>query len=457
MGEEPAKIDRLGGRWGRALLRPLAVNDARAGFWVQHVRVGVALSEVSAFVVMAYVVLADRPHRALALTIALIVIAASPLLLALPIERLATSPYGALLFYLWSVAVTLVILAAALLDGGTESPLTWLFVLTMTFGVLAYPPLGVVLVGTLMVTAYLTVAVVDSSVSSVTFVVVAVLSTFTVMTAWVSRNHWHTYEQQLLLTARLAELDRAREEFVATTSHEVRTPVASILGYVELLEESQPEPDQARFLAAIRRSADRLRDLSEDLLVLSRGESGGRAHDSGDRCLGEADLVEIARGVCETMAPLAARQQITLDLQLPSEPLTVTGSAEQLERAVLNLVSNAVKYTASGGRVACTLRRLGQEAVIRVDDTGIGIADDELQRLFTRFYRASSARDRSIAGVGLGLSIVQEIVHAHGGRIEVTSRLDHGTSFIAHLPCSQPSGHDESPRPPADPELVASG
>lgn len=429
--------------WVSGLLRPLAVDDAGAKFWVRHVRVGTALSEAAACVVTVYVIFADRPHRAAFLTIAFVVMAASPLLLLLPIQKWSTNSRGPLLFYLWSIAVTLVIMAVALLDGGAESPLMWLFVLTMTFAALAYPPLGVMLVGAFMVSAYLAVVIIDDSLATGTVVVTSVLVMFTGMTAWVARNHWDPYAQQVLLTARHAELDLAREEFIATTSHEVRTPVASILGYVELLEDPRVQPeDVAKFLATIRRNADQLGDLAEDLLVLSHWETEQRRRESGEEIRGEVDLVEVVSRVGETLASLAAGQGISMEIEVPNEPLAVTGSAEQIERAVLNLASNAVKYTAASGQVAFSVRRDADEAVIEVRDTGIGIAAEELQRLFGRFFRASSARARSIAGVGLGLSIAREIFSAHGGSIEVSSQLDQGTTFVVRLPCLPPTSAD---------------
>jgi signal transduction histidine kinase len=429
-------------------LRPLAGDDAGQKFWVRHVKVGVALTESSAAVVVAYVLLADRPHRTLLLSIAVLVMATSPLLLVLPRHILSDGVRGPLVFYLWSVAVTAVVAAIALLDGGAESPLLWLLVLTMTFAALAYPPPGVVLMGVVMVGAYLAVVAIDASLGADTLLVAAVLLSFTVMTAWVSGNHWNTYEQQRLLAVRMAELDRTREEFIATTSHELRTPVASILGYVELLEEmdSAPDPHAPGFLTKIRRNAERLQVLSEDLLVLFHWEAERRRREAAPEP-GRSDLVEVAVRVRETMAPLAVRQHVSLAVHAPAEPLEVPGAADQLERALLNLVSNAVKYTPGGGAVRCRLTREVDEAVVEVRDDGIGIAEDELEGLFGRFFRASSARERSIAGVGLGLSIVHEIVTSLGGRIHVSSQLGVGTTFVLRLPCWRPGGPVAEPPP----------
>lgn len=441
MHPKGAGVGRALMSWAGELLRPLASDEAGEEFWGRHVRVGVAMTESSAVVVAAYVVLADRPQRTLLLIVAALVMVLSPLLLAVPLDVLSTGVLGPLIFYLWSIGVTGVVAGISVVDGGAESPLLWLLVLTMTFAALAYPPPGVVLMGVVMVAAYLAVVINDSALTPATMLVAAVLLSYTVMTAWVSRNHWDTYEQQLLLAARMAELDRTREEFVATTSHELRTPVASILGYVELLEDS-PEatnPHLPGFLAKIRRNAERLQGLSEDLLVLCHWDSDERSKDNDGLPPGETDLVEVAGRVSETMAPLATRQQVSLEISVPPTALVVIGAPDQLERALLNLVSNAVKYTPAGGVVSCHLSRVDDEVVIEVHDTGIGIAEEELESLFRRFFRASSARERSIAGVGLGLSIVQEIVASLGGRVEVSSRLGSGTSFVVRLPIAVPA------------------
>ena len=422
--------------WAVDLLKPLAGDQAGEEFWGRHLRVGVATTEISAALVTVYVAFADRPHRTLLLVTAALVMAASPLLLKVPVRVLSVGVRGPLIFYLWSVVVTGVVAFVAYLDGGAESPLLWLLVLTMAFAALAYPSAGVVLMGVLMVGAYLAVVIADDSLTSATLLVAGVLLSFTAMTSWVARNHWDTYEQQLLWVARMAELDRNREEFVATTSHELRTPVASILGYVELLEDSPvvPDPNLPAFLAKIRRNAERLEGLSEELLVLFHWDSDGRRGDGEEQLPGETDLVEVAGRVQETMAPLASRQQVSLDFDVPAEPLPVHGAVDQLERALLNLVGNAVKYTPAGGLVSCRLTQESTEAVIEVRDTGIGIAPDEIDALFRRFFRASSARERSIAGVGLGLSIVDEIITSLRGSIDVSSELGGGSVFVVRLP-----------------------
>ncbi len=310
--------------------------------------------------------------------------------------------------------------------------------------------------GGFMVLAYMAVAAIDDSFGATTLVVAAVLLSFTVMTAWVSRNHWDTYEKQLLLTERLAEVDRAREEFVATTSHELRTPVTSILGYIELIHDSEVRLDSETlaFLDSMRRNAERLRGLSENLLVLSSWDTEKRNQRAATDPAPDTDLVTVAERVRATMAPLAWKQQVQLAFELPSRPLSVAGSAEQLERAVLNLVSNAVKYTPEGGQVTCTLKRKDNEAVVVVRDTGIGMAQEDVNRLFTRFFRATSAREHSIPGVGLGLSIVHTIITEYGGRINVSSTLHEGTTFVVHLP-ARSTPQDTAGNNADDPALLA--
>lgn len=426
-------------RMATALLHPAGSDDSRADFWVGHIRVGVAISEIAAVIASAYFLLDDRPHKYAAVAIAGTVVVLSPLLLLLPIKRLAAGLAGLAVFYLWSVAIVVVIVAVALLDGGAESPLNWLLLLAMVYAALAYPPLGVVLIGIWSTAAFVFVAVVDHAVGSYSLMVVAALGIYTLMAAWVSHNQWKAFDQQRLLTQRLAAVDHARQQFVASTSHELRTPVTSILGYLELLEDQLGEDEQG-YLQILQRNSERLRDLAESLLVIARLESDDTPRSFVDTSSNEgADLGEVATWVRQTMAPLATAQRVSLALELPDHPLKVPASEDQIEKVLLNLMSNAVKYTPEGGSVTCSLSRVGTQARIEVRDTGIGMAPDDVDRLFTRYFRAESARANSIAGVGLGLSIVHEIVTAHGGQIEVSSELDRGTTIVALLPLAPAS------------------
>jgi signal transduction histidine kinase len=413
-------------------LRPAGSDDSRADFWVRHVRVGVAISEVASIIAAAYFLLADRPHKYVALTIAVLVMVVTPFLLLLPIARLAAGLGGLAIFYLWSVAIVVVISTVALLDGGVESPLNWLLLLAMVYAALAYPPLGVVLIGVYTTAAFGLIAVLDSAVNSYSLMVVAALGIYAVMATWVSHNQWRAFDEQRRLTQRLAAADHARQQFLASTSHELRTPVTSILGYLELLAD-ELGPDHQSYLEVLSRNTERLGDLAESLVVLSRLESEDAPRPVPQTGLG-ADLGEVASWARQTMAPLALARQVTLTLEVPEHPLQVSGSEDQVEQVLINLMSNAVKYTPEGGSVVCSLQRVGTRARIEMRDTGIGMAPEDVDRLFTRYFRAESARASSIDGVGLGLSIVHEIVTAHGGQIEVTSQLGAGTTVVVLLP-----------------------
>lgn len=239
-------------------------------------------------------------------------------------------------------------------------------------------------------------------------------------------------------TRRLAELDHQRDQFVATASHELRTPVASILGYAELLQdqEVQLDPGARAWVAAITRNAARLRGLSESLLMLSRSDAGHR----GER--GPTDLAHVVSGAWEPLAALDVARGLDLACEVPATPVTVLGEAQSLERVVLNLVGNALKFTPDGGRVHCSLDVTGSHALLRVDDTGIGIPAEDQPQLFSRFFRGAAARDGAIQGTGLGLSIVRSIVDEHGGEIGVESEPGRGTTVTVTLPLA--SGHDEA-------------
>jgi len=192
--------------WVWLLSRPLAGDEHRVRFWIRHVQLGVVLTELAAIIVACYALAAHRPQQTLLLVIAIVLMAAVPAVLALPMRRLCRDHRGALVFYAWTVATTALICAVSLIDGGAASPLTWLLVLTLTYAGLAYPPLGVAAMGLLMIGAYLSVCAAAPAPSAHTAVTTSVLALFTVMVAWASRNQWDMADQQALLAGRLAAL-----------------------------------------------------------------------------------------------------------------------------------------------------------------------------------------------------------------------------------------------------------
>lgn len=265
--------------------------------------------------------------------------------------------------------------------------------------------------------------------------------------------------QQLLMQAlekertaveRLQALDHAKNDFVSTVSHELRTPVTSIVGYTEMLRDGTvdvPRDDQAPFLDAIARNADRLIGLADDLLTLSGLESG--AAELGRERIDLGALVERSR---ETLVPLLHGRDLAVTYRLPEDDCVVVhGDAEHLDRVLVNLVSNAVKFTDDGGRIEIGVSAEAGEAVLAVSDTGIGIPAEEQSRLFTKFFRSTTAQRRAIQGTGLGLSIVHSVVAAHGGRILVRSAHLAGTTFSVRLPLQDSPAPTALPRPAAEP------
>jgi PAS domain S-box-containing protein len=239
-----------------------------------------------------------------------------------------------------------------------------------------------------------------------------------------------------------AEADRLKNEFFALVSHELRTPLTSIVGYVELVREGEAgdlNDQQRRFLGVVERNARRLQRLVGDLLFVAQVEAGTLALDSG-----RADLAQIVRDAVEGATPRA--EQLGVAVAAEVEPLPqVDGDGDRLGQLVDNLVSNALKFTPAGGRVTVALGRDGGEAVLSVADTGIGIPPAEQARLFDRFYRASTAVEEEIPGIGLGLSICQAIAEGHGGRIEVMSEVGAGTTFRVRLPLARRGPGGRSP------------
>jgi len=231
---------------------------------------------------------------------------------------------------------------------------------------------------------------------------------------------------------RIKQLENTRQEFVANVSHELRTPLSLIKGYVETLLEGARE-DAAkctRFLQMIEKHTDRLTFLIEDLLTISRLESGRVVMNRNP-----VDLHNEAQHVVDDLRTRAAEKNVLLEIDVP-EGLNASADADRLQQVLYNLVENAIKYGRNDGRVRIGARLLeGQSKVeVRVEDDGPGIPGDARERVFERFYRVDRARARESGGTGLGLSIVKHIVQAHGGEVWVKSELGEGTTFFFTLP-----------------------
>jgi two-component system, OmpR family, sensor kinase len=242
-------------------------------------------------------------------------------------------------------------------------------------------------------------------------------------------------EMEEQVVAQLRRLDRAKDEFVSTVSHELRTPLTSIAGYVELFEDGFVEdltPQQRGMLAVVRRNVDRLRSLIEDLLTLSRVES--------DAFRTSFDLVDLGAVTCDVardIVEIAERSGVLVSGTRPEHPVLVRGDAGQLARAVLNLLTNAVKFSPPGSRVELGLVEREGLAEVSVVDQGIGIPAEELATLGTRFFRASNAVGAEITGTGLGLRIVQTIADNHGGVLRLESAQGEGTTARLLVPLAR--------------------
>ena len=227
------------------------------------------------------------------------------------------------------------------------------------------------------------------------------------------------------------ELDRLKDDFVATVSHELRTPLTSMMGFLEMIREGEAgelTDEQQRFLAIVYRSSERLQRLVGDLLFVARLDANGLQLQ-----FGPVDLDEVVRDAVESSGALARARNLDLRLEATSVPV-VTGDKERLSQLVGNLVSNALKFTPAGGRVTVRMFADGLHAVVEVEDDGIGIPAAEQDRLFQRFFRSSIATEQAIPGTGLGLVISRAIAEAHGGTIGVRSDAGAGACFRLELP-----------------------
>lgn len=233
--------------------------------------------------------------------------------------------------------------------------------------------------------------------------------------------------------SQLRRLERVRQEFVANASHELKTPLASIKACVETLMDGAMEDEEirVRFLQTMNEQSDRLDRLVRDLLALTRIESEGMKTDVHPVPLAESVAVCVERH-----RQNAKRKQMRIVVEAPVDAVMVSGDEESLEQILDNLIDNAIKYTNDGGTVTIRWRADEGHGLLEVEDTGIGIPQSHLTRIFERFYRVDKARSRELGGTGLGLSIVKHLSQALGGTVAVSSRLGKGTIFTIQLPLS---------------------
>jgi two-component system phosphate regulon sensor histidine kinase PhoR len=234
----------------------------------------------------------------------------------------------------------------------------------------------------------------------------------------------------------LRRVEEMRADFVANASHELRTPLAALSGFIDTLQGPAKEDAKARerFLTIMHAQATRMARLIDDLLSLSRVELS--AHVRPDTSI---DIVPIIRQVADGLEPLARERQVLVEIDLPEKPVLIAGDREELLRLFENLIENALKYGASGGKVIVSLSAAASgegapEIRVMVRDFGPGIAPEHLPRLTERFYRVDIGDSRSQGGTGLGLSLVKHILNRHRGRLLIESVPKHGATFTACFP-----------------------
>jgi two-component system phosphate regulon sensor histidine kinase PhoR len=230
----------------------------------------------------------------------------------------------------------------------------------------------------------------------------------------------------------LKKVDQLRRDFVANISHELRTPLSILRGYIETLLDT-PETSRAersRILKVMERHSKRLDLLVDDLLTLAQLESG-----NPNLQLGAIDLPSFFREVIRDWEKKLANKQLNVVVDLPAGLPAIRADRVRLQEALYNLLDNAVKYSREHGEIRLIGRQRDEEIVLSVSDDGVGIALDELPRIFERFYRVDKARSHdSVRGTGLGLAIVKHIAQLHGGRVEAESELERGTTIRIILP-----------------------
>ena len=230
----------------------------------------------------------------------------------------------------------------------------------------------------------------------------------------------------------LKKVDQVRRDFVANVSHELRTPLSILRGYIETLLDSPktPREELTRILRVMERHSDRLELLVEDLLTLAQLESG-----KPDLQIGTVDLSSFFPEMVRDWEKKLTSKQLNMSVDVPPDLSPIRVDRTRLQEALYNLLDNAMKYSREHGEIRLSARQRDGEIELTVSDDGIGIATEDLPRIFERFYRADKARSPDkVRGTGLGLAIVKHIAQLHGGRVEAESELDKGTTIRVVLP-----------------------
>lgn len=226
------------------------------------------------------------------------------------------------------------------------------------------------------------------------------------------------------------KLNNMQKELVADVSHELKTPITSIMGYADtLLEGGYDEKTQTKFLNVIASESRRMARLVTDLLTLSRYDS-----DKNKSKKTEFDLGELAKQCQEKLAIEIKKKGHSVDCFVTADVPLVYADRDDIERVILNIMTNSIKYTPNGGKIKIYVGFVYNDAYIKIIDNGIGIPEDDLSRIFERFYRVDKARSREMGGTGLGLSIAKEILDKNGGSIDIKSKLGEGTEVVIKVP-----------------------
>ncbi len=220
-----------------------------------------------------------------------------------------------------------------------------------------------------------------------------------------------------------------RQEFFSNASHELKTPLTSIRGYIELLQNNMATDENMKreFLSRIKLEADNMTNLINDILMISRLETK-----EAEVVMTEVRISPLLQEVCRTLEPIA--QQCQVSIRTNCKPISMNANMQQIRELFSNLITNAIKYNKPGGNVDITVTSEAKEMIITIADTGVGIAEEDIPRIFERFYRIDKGRSKRVGGTGLGLSIVKHIVNYYDGSIKVDSKLGAGSKFTIHLP-----------------------